>query len=270
MQWVKANAQFLLEKVVNRPRFNDSRLYHLYLRIQHRDHSRQKEAEKEFYRQALEAVDAKLVFDIGANGGSKTAIFSRLVERVLAVEPDPTAVRILKERFLNKPAVAIVDKGVGAEEGTLPFHIFEDADCYNTFSPSWAAALATGGAIGRPAKAVKAIVDIPVITLDRLIREHGVPSYIKIDVEGYEVHVVKGLTQQVPLLSFECNLPEFAAETTECLSILAKRCSTAEFNYCTTEPPAKFELDQWIPYETMSRIVEAGRNRFMEIYCRSL
>ncbi len=265
-----AMARWLLENLVNGHRLNDSFFYGLYVHIRHPNHARRKKVERQFYRQVLEAVAAKLVFDIGANTGSKTAIFSALVEKVVSVEPDSTAIKILKERFLYNPKVVILAKGVGAEEEVSKFHVFDNADCYNTFSQKWANTLATPATSNRPSKESKVIIDIPITTLDQLIKEYGVPSYIKIDVEGFEVNVLKGLTKNVPLLSFECNLPEFAPETSECLSILAKRCSTAEFNYCVTEPPARFESERWISYEKMSIIVEAGAKRFMEIFCRSL
>ena len=42
-----------------------------------------------------------------------------------------------------------------------------------------------------------------VTTLDKLIEQYEVPSFIKIDVEGYELEVLKGLTRLVPALSFE-------------------------------------------------------------------
>jgi hypothetical protein len=40
-------------------------------------------------------------------------------------------------------------------------------------------------------------------TLDALIAAHGVPAFIKIDVEGFEGEVLAGLTQPVRALSFE-------------------------------------------------------------------
>jgi FkbM family methyltransferase len=273
MAWGKAKVKWLLEKLVSRPRFNDSLLYHLYLNIRYPGYSKRKRLEKQFYQSTLEAVDATLVFDVGANCGEKTAVFASLVDEVVSIEPSPTAVRVLKDRFLHNPRVAVIAGGVGSEEGTGKFHIFGDADCFNTFSLKWAQELApinsASSISNRPSKNATLIADIPLMTLDNLISKHGVPSYIKIDVEGYELPVIKGLTATVPLLSFECNLPEFASETIECLAVLAERSPSAQFNYCIEDPPIRFECDKWLTHDEMAKLVAQQGQRFMEIYCKS-
>ena len=44
---------------------------------------------------------------------------------------------------------------------------------------------------------------VPVTTLDSLIARHGVPTFIKIDVEGFEYEVLAGLSRPVKAISFE-------------------------------------------------------------------
>src|SRR5690606_14132003 len=47
------------------------------------------------------------------------------------------------------------------------------------------------------------IIEVRAVTLDSLIAAHGVPEFIKIDVEGFEDRVLAGLSRAVPALSFE-------------------------------------------------------------------
>ena len=44
---------------------------------------------------------------------------------------------------------------------------------------------------------------MPGTTLDALIGRYGLPALLKIDVEGFEAHVLAGLSRRVPVISFE-------------------------------------------------------------------
>jgi hypothetical protein len=46
-------------------------------------------------------------------------------------------------------------------------------------------------------------VVVPVTTLDALIGRYGRPAFCKIDVEGYDLEVLHGLSEPLPALSFE-------------------------------------------------------------------
>ena len=46
-------------------------------------------------------------------------------------------------------------------------------------------------------------IEVPIVTLDQLIKEHGIPSFCKIDVENLELEVLLGLSTAIPALSIE-------------------------------------------------------------------
>ena len=139
---LKAVARHVLNKTINRSRFNDSLLYKLYVEIAMPAQAKAKRIEKDFYRRVLGRQNVDLVFDVGASGGSKTFIFLDLAKRVLSVEANPTAVASLRQRFSHNTRVQIIAKGCGAWNGTAQLHIFGETDGYNTFSTKWVDELA--------------------------------------------------------------------------------------------------------------------------------
>jgi len=142
-----------------------------------------------------------LVFDIGAHVGDRVASFRRLGARIVAVEPQPAMVKVLKLFYGRSADVAIEAAAVGSEVGTTRMMINVDNPTVSTASHEFlnAARDAPGWKTQRWTKSVP----VRVTTLDALIGKHGVPSFIKIDVEGFEEEVLQGLTCAVKALSFE-------------------------------------------------------------------
>ena len=87
-----------------------------------------------------------------------------------------------------------------------------------------------GDAPGWEAQRWTRTLRVPVTTLDALIGKYGAPAFIKIDVEGHEPAVLRGLHRPVPYVSFEVNLPEFRSEGEECIELLGAL-APGEFNY---------------------------------------
>jgi FkbM family methyltransferase len=152
-----------------------------------------------------------LVFDIGAHVGDRIASFRRLGARVVAVEPQPALVKTLKLLYGRDRAVAIEPVAIGAQAGTATLNLNIDNPTVSTVSTDFVRAAA--GAPGWEGQSWTQAIRVAITTLDGLIARHGQPSFIKIDVEGFEAEALAGLTQAVRALSFEFTTiqPEVAA-----------------------------------------------------------
>jgi FkbM family methyltransferase len=145
--------------------------------------------------------DGDLVFDVGAHVGDRVASFSRLGARVVAVEPQPVMVTMLKLLHGRNSAVTIEAVAVGREAGSANLMINPSNPTVSTASREFVAA--AHNAPGWEGQRWTQTIQVPVTTLDALVRKHGMPAFIKIDVEGFEAEVLAGLTQPVKVLSFE-------------------------------------------------------------------
>jgi FkbM family methyltransferase len=169
-----------------------------------------------------------IVFDVGANIGAKAALFRGRGARVVCIEPQPECVAALRKRYRWDRKVTIVPEGVADQPGTLELSICSAANTISTFSAQWKT--------GRFAEYKwDKTVPVPVTTLDALFTLHGVPAYCKIDVEGFEQTVLKGLTRPAPLLSFEF-AREFFDTTRSCVQYLTK-IGYRRFDFCLGEDP---------------------------------
>jgi FkbM family methyltransferase len=168
------------------------------LRIYYGRNARRADMDR-LYRQFVGPGD--LVFDVGAHVGDRIASFRRIGARVIAVEPQPALARTLRLLYGRDRAVTIESAAVGRQTGSIDLRINLDNPTVSTASDAFIKA--ADGAWGWEGQRWSKTVRVPVTTLDTLIGRHGMPAFIKLDVEGFEVEALAGLTQPVPALSFE-------------------------------------------------------------------
>jgi len=142
-----------------------------------------------------------LVFDVGAHVGDRIACFRRLGARVVGVEPQPALARTLRLLYGRDRAVAIEAAAVGRAAGEIELKLNVANPTVSTASDAFIKA--AHGAPGWEGQHWTTSVRVALTTLDALIERHGLPSFIKLDVEGFEVEALAGLTRPVPALSFE-------------------------------------------------------------------
>ncbi len=142
-----------------------------------------------------------LAFDIGAHVGDRTASFLRLGASVVALEPQPRVFRALRLIHGRAPYAVLRCEAAGAERGEIEMHLNSNNPTISTASTDLIAAAPTD--TGWKDQIWDSTIRVPVTTLDLLVAEHGMPDFIKIDVEGHELEVLQGLCTPVRALSFE-------------------------------------------------------------------
>jgi FkbM family methyltransferase len=152
-----------------------------------------------------------LVFDVGAHVGDRVAAFLRIGARVIAVEPQPALRTTLKLLHGRDRAVVVEPVALGRSEGSVELKLNLDNPTVSTASADFIRAAA--GAPGWEGQAWTRTITVPMTTLDALIARHGVPAFIKIDVEGFEAEVLAGLSRPVAAISFEFTTIQRAVAT---------------------------------------------------------
>jgi FkbM family methyltransferase len=161
---------------------------------------------RRFYGRLLGPGD--LCFDIGAHVGSRARAMHAVGARVVACEPQQPFAGFLR-RSLPR-GIVLVEKAVGPTETMAQMSVSSLHPTVSSLSASFAAEAAQAPGFGHVRWDRQQ--QVQMTTLDRLIAEHGLPDFVKIDVEGFEGDVLAGLGRPVPMLSVEY-LPEFRQRT---------------------------------------------------------
>lgn len=155
------------------------------------------------YGDLLQAGD--LAIDVGAHVGTRTRAMRAAGARVIALEPQGLFARFLR---LSLPRdVVLIEAAAGAAEAVAELAVSSRhptvSSLHNAFVND--AARTPGFDHVRWDRHER----VQLVTLDALIARYGVPAYVKIDVEGFELDVLSGLSRAVPMVSVEY-LPGFA------------------------------------------------------------
>lgn len=251
-------------------RAKSSWVYDAYWNVVDKSIITNRQKEIAFYRGLLAGFDeGDLIFDVGANIGSKAAIFLEMGARVVAIEPDESCQGILKQRFLRyrlaKKPIVIVPKAVSENASVVPMWIGSPGSAFNTLSSKWADTLRDDDSrVGESLKFDRCR-QVETTTLHDLIEDFGLPIFAKIDVEGHELSVLKGLKEPIPFLSFEINLPEFRQEGIESLSRLNDLWPDGVFNY-TDDCRQGLKSDTWLQMDRFLSILAGCNDPSIEVF----
>jgi hypothetical protein len=112
---------------------------------------------------------------------------------------------------------------------------------------------------------------MPLDALQQQLNFH--PQIIKIDVEGFELEVLFGLSEAIDYLSFEYAMPERKKTIPQCIDRIVEISNQhhVHFNYSMGES-MEWALAEWVTAQEMKEEIENSRfmnSRFGDIYAKA-
>ena len=129
-----------------------------------------------------------LIFDIGANIGQYAIRFNEQIGnensgRIICVEPDPGNLSyIYFNKYMNQcKNIEILNVGIAPSIGKMT--LYRD--------------ISYGGRLSsfKPDKNLVPF-NVETVTIDYLISKYGIPDFVKIDVEGFEIEVLNSMSSK--------------------------------------------------------------------------
>ena len=195
-----------------------------------------------------------LVFDVGAHLGDRAVAFAALGARVIALEPQPRIARWLRRIAGRNDRIVVRAEAVGARPGTAPLAISRRNPTVSSMSKRWREGVSEANP-GFGGVRWDASAEVSVVTLDGLIEQYGTPRFCKIDVEGWEAEVLRGLSRPLAALSVEFVAGQIAVAA-ECVRRL-EELGRYRFNVVLGEGRT-LEPEEWRGAEDMIAWLEAG------------
>lgn len=194
-----------------------------------------------------------LCFDVGCHMGRKARAMRDCGAQVIGIEPEPVAQQMLELEFRNDSKFTLVRMALADQPGKMTLHRNENLSM-TSFRDGWGDVVED--------------ITVEVTTLDKLIHRFGLPVYCKVDVEGFEDRVFAGLTQPLPLVSFEIHQHE-VDRAVQCLKLF-QRLGFATTNL-TPMDSAAFSFDGFI---TINEMIDELQNKWRwgsrcDLYVRS-
>jgi FkbM family methyltransferase len=148
-----------------------------------------------------EKIDENLVFDVGAHMGEDSDFYLKLGYRVVAIEANPVLACRLRERFKKQieQGVYIIDKAISPSNDEVTFYLNKRRSVQGTIIPTLAAR-------NRRVETDTEEIKVQSVRIGELLRNHGCPKYLKVDIEGADIICLRELCDthcRPPYISIE-------------------------------------------------------------------
>jgi FkbM family methyltransferase len=145
-------------------------------------------------------MQQNLVYDIGMHKGEDAAFYLAKGFEVVGIEANPDLCRHVEQKLSSfKQRLHVVNAAIHDQPGTITFFVNDRVSVWGTTQRQWAERNARLGTVSRE-------ISVPAVTLQDVIGTHGMPYYMKIDIEGSDtmcLDALRDFAERPPFLSIE-------------------------------------------------------------------
>ena len=106
---------------------------------------------------------------------------------------------------------------------------------------------------------------VETTTVERLMSAHGVPIFIKIDVEGYELNVIKGPSAPRPLSVVRSEFARVPVQGLQCVEISGRLAVAGKFNYAV-DCEQGLVLERWLSADEFLQVFGQCTDSSVEVF----
>jgi len=143
-----------------------------------------------------------LIYDVGAHKGEDAEFYLLKGFRVVAIEAVPALcddIRVRLRSYMESGQLTLINAAIARRAGPITFFTNQKISVYGTASENWAR---RNELFGAPSN--KGTVN--GIRFNDVLAEHGIPYYLKIDIEGSDLlclHALKSFPSRPKFVSIE-------------------------------------------------------------------
>lgn len=134
-------------------------------------------------------ADSVVIFDVGAHKREDSEFYLKLGYSVVAIEANPHLAEHLRKRFAREISAGrytLIEKAIGKSLETITFYVNTDVSVWGTTSPEWVER-------NRRMGAESMAITVESMPFSEVVRQHGCPYYLKVDIEGADMLCIEGL-----------------------------------------------------------------------------
>jgi len=131
-------------------------------------------------------IQDDLIIDVGMHTGLDSEFYLKKGFRVVAIEANPELAAQTSERlrpYIQEGRLKVLNIGMHREDGEFDFYVNLDKDDWSSFVQQ----------VGTRNNSNHKVVKVPCTTFDKIVAQHGVPYYLKIDIERHDGIVLEFL-----------------------------------------------------------------------------